>query len=281
MTGALARFSGWTGIDMSAYDLDTPLKSVGTKAAQSMVDMFSKADPDRDWTPRESRRIPGRRRHRMPPSSAPRKRSPLNCAAGATRRTLTGSTSATPPSPAAGKSSSNSPFPNCAPRDIVSPARAEDQEPVTLREKLFPGHKYTLDTPPRHRTPHQAAHQQPATDRARHHERSAEIPMTEQTDVVVIGAGVAGLITARELATAATTWLSSKPATASAAACGPIAAWARTWRSAATGCTGPSLMSGPRSPATGSRSPAARARRKRSGWPATRCAAATWTTSWN
>ncbi|MEO6826582.1 MAG: LLM class flavin-dependent oxidoreductase [Microbacteriaceae bacterium] len=51
--GALARFSGWTGIDMSPYDLDTPLKNVQTKGIQSIVDMFSKTDPDQDWTPRK------------------------------------------------------------------------------------------------------------------------------------------------------------------------------------------------------------------------------------
>ncbi|EMY33018.1 NtaA/SnaA/SoxA family monooxygenase [Arthrobacter crystallopoietes BAB-32] len=51
--GALARFGGWTGVDLSSYDPNTPLQSVETKGVQSVVDMFSKADPDREWTPRE------------------------------------------------------------------------------------------------------------------------------------------------------------------------------------------------------------------------------------
>ncbi len=51
--GALARFSGWSGIDMSTYDPDVPLQSVQTKGTQSVIDMFSKADPDREWTPRD------------------------------------------------------------------------------------------------------------------------------------------------------------------------------------------------------------------------------------
>ena len=93
------------------------------------------------------RRVPRRRRHRLPPSSAPRKPSQPNCAAGATRQTSTASTSATSPSPGAGKSSSNWRLPELRAQGLVAPARAEDQEPVTLREKLF-GQKYTLDGHP-------------------------------------------------------------------------------------------------------------------------------------
>lgn len=51
--GTLARFAGWSGIDLSAHDLDAPLKSVNTKGVQSILDMFSSADPDREWTPRD------------------------------------------------------------------------------------------------------------------------------------------------------------------------------------------------------------------------------------
>jgi len=57
--GALARFGGWTGVDLSSYDPDTPLKSIQTKGVQSVVDMFSKTDPDRDWTPRDIARFLG------------------------------------------------------------------------------------------------------------------------------------------------------------------------------------------------------------------------------
>jgi FMN-dependent oxidoreductase (nitrilotriacetate monooxygenase family) len=52
LEGALARFAGWTGIDLSSADLDAPLQHVKTRGVQSIVDMFSKADPDREWTPR-------------------------------------------------------------------------------------------------------------------------------------------------------------------------------------------------------------------------------------
>lgn len=51
--GALARFSGWTGIDLSGYDLDMPLRYAETEGVRSIVEMFSKADPNRTWTPRE------------------------------------------------------------------------------------------------------------------------------------------------------------------------------------------------------------------------------------
>jgi FMN-dependent oxidoreductase (nitrilotriacetate monooxygenase family) len=50
--GTLARFGGWTGVDLSTADLDAPLQHVRTSGVQSIIDMFSKADPDRDWTPR-------------------------------------------------------------------------------------------------------------------------------------------------------------------------------------------------------------------------------------
>ena len=51
--GALARFAGWTGIDLSGYDPDMPLRYVETDASRSLVEMFSKADPSRTWTPRQ------------------------------------------------------------------------------------------------------------------------------------------------------------------------------------------------------------------------------------
>lgn len=51
--GAMARYSGWSGLDMSTFDPDVPLRHVKTNAGQTMVDIFSKMDPDRDWTPRD------------------------------------------------------------------------------------------------------------------------------------------------------------------------------------------------------------------------------------
>ncbi|MFC9685915.1 LLM class flavin-dependent oxidoreductase [Streptomyces sp. NPDC056948] len=51
--GALARFAGWTGIDLSSLDPDTPLEYADVDGSRSMVEMFSKADPDRTWTARQ------------------------------------------------------------------------------------------------------------------------------------------------------------------------------------------------------------------------------------
>jgi long-chain alkane monooxygenase len=51
--GAMARYSGWTGLDMAQFDPDVPLKHVHTTAGQTMVDLFSKMDPDKEWTPRD------------------------------------------------------------------------------------------------------------------------------------------------------------------------------------------------------------------------------------
>ena len=52
-SGAMARYSGWTGLDMSQFDPDVPLKHVKSNAGQTMVDLFSKMDPDKEWTPRD------------------------------------------------------------------------------------------------------------------------------------------------------------------------------------------------------------------------------------
>jgi alkanesulfonate monooxygenase SsuD/methylene tetrahydromethanopterin reductase-like flavin-dependent oxidoreductase (luciferase family) len=50
--GAMARYSGWAGIDMSTLDPDVPLADVKTSGTQTMLDVFTKMDPDRVWTPR-------------------------------------------------------------------------------------------------------------------------------------------------------------------------------------------------------------------------------------
>ncbi|MFI0820827.1 LLM class flavin-dependent oxidoreductase [Streptomyces sp. NPDC021098] len=51
--GALARFAGWTGIDLSTLDPDMPLEYAEVDGSRSMVEMFSKADPTRTWTSRQ------------------------------------------------------------------------------------------------------------------------------------------------------------------------------------------------------------------------------------
>jgi len=51
--GAMARYSGWSGLDMSSFDPDVPLRHVKTNAGQTMVDIFSKMDPEKEWTPRD------------------------------------------------------------------------------------------------------------------------------------------------------------------------------------------------------------------------------------
>ncbi|MBA8823999.1 FMN-dependent oxidoreductase (nitrilotriacetate monooxygenase family) [Saccharopolyspora lacisalsi] len=52
-SGAMARYSGWTALDMSQFDPDVPLRHVKTDAGQTMIDLFSKMDPDKEWTPRD------------------------------------------------------------------------------------------------------------------------------------------------------------------------------------------------------------------------------------
>lgn len=51
--GALALFSGWTGIDFSKYALDDPIRYLESNAAQSAVEAFTIADPSKVWTVRE------------------------------------------------------------------------------------------------------------------------------------------------------------------------------------------------------------------------------------
>ncbi len=51
--GALAFYAGITGIDLSTLDPDQPLEYVETDSARFALEIFSKADPTRTWTPRE------------------------------------------------------------------------------------------------------------------------------------------------------------------------------------------------------------------------------------
>lgn len=57
--GALALYGGWSGLDLSGYDPDQPLKYVETEAVRSAVEGFTTADPAREWTPREIARFIG------------------------------------------------------------------------------------------------------------------------------------------------------------------------------------------------------------------------------
>jgi long-chain alkane monooxygenase len=51
--GALALFSGWTGIDFSQYMLDEPLRYIKNDAVNSLVDAFARDDRHKAWTVRE------------------------------------------------------------------------------------------------------------------------------------------------------------------------------------------------------------------------------------
>jgi FMN-dependent oxidoreductase (nitrilotriacetate monooxygenase family) len=51
--GALALMSGWTGVDLSAYDLDEELRPTKTNANQSALESFTVSDPNRRWKIRE------------------------------------------------------------------------------------------------------------------------------------------------------------------------------------------------------------------------------------
>ena len=51
--GALALMSGWTGVDLSTYDLDDELRSTKTNANQSALESFTVSEPDRRWKIRE------------------------------------------------------------------------------------------------------------------------------------------------------------------------------------------------------------------------------------
>ncbi|MBS4205362.1 LLM class flavin-dependent oxidoreductase [Lederbergia citrea] len=48
--GALSLFSGWTGIDLSQYDPDENLQFVENDSMRSRLEIFTKVDPDKQWT---------------------------------------------------------------------------------------------------------------------------------------------------------------------------------------------------------------------------------------
>jgi FMN-dependent oxidoreductase (nitrilotriacetate monooxygenase family) len=51
--GALALMSGWTGVDLSTYDLEEELRPTKTNANQSALESFTVGEPDRRWKIRE------------------------------------------------------------------------------------------------------------------------------------------------------------------------------------------------------------------------------------
>ncbi|WP_321897153.1 LLM class flavin-dependent oxidoreductase [Burkholderia cepacia] len=50
LEGALALFSRWSGIDLSKYRPDDPLRYVKSEGMQSAIEAFTVADPERVWT---------------------------------------------------------------------------------------------------------------------------------------------------------------------------------------------------------------------------------------
>jgi alkanesulfonate monooxygenase SsuD/methylene tetrahydromethanopterin reductase-like flavin-dependent oxidoreductase (luciferase family) len=48
-----------TGVDLSQLDPHQPLEYVDTDSARFALEIFSKADPDRDWTPNEVAKFVG------------------------------------------------------------------------------------------------------------------------------------------------------------------------------------------------------------------------------
>jgi dimethyl-sulfide monooxygenase len=49
--GAMALFGGWSGVDLSKFPLHEPLKNLESNSIQTVVNLFTKADPSREWTP--------------------------------------------------------------------------------------------------------------------------------------------------------------------------------------------------------------------------------------
>ncbi len=51
--GVLALMSGWTGVDLSAYRMDEPIRFVENDAGRSAMENITRADPARSWTVRD------------------------------------------------------------------------------------------------------------------------------------------------------------------------------------------------------------------------------------
>jgi FMN-dependent oxidoreductase (nitrilotriacetate monooxygenase family) len=57
--GAMALLCGWTGIDFSAYDPDSPIEYIETNSVRTVLHSFTLADPGRTWTLRGVARFVG------------------------------------------------------------------------------------------------------------------------------------------------------------------------------------------------------------------------------
>ena len=142
--GALARFAGWTGIDLSAADLDAPLQHVKTRGVQSIVDMFSKADPDREWTPRAVAEFLG-----IGGTGSTIVGSPGTVAAEIRRwrdeADVDGINLSYATKPDSWKRFIEHALPELRRQGLAAEAPESTDAPLTLREKLYgPGHQYTL-----------------------------------------------------------------------------------------------------------------------------------------
>ncbi|MBU8820840.1 LLM class flavin-dependent oxidoreductase [Mycolicibacterium goodii] len=49
--GAMALFGGFSGINLANFDKNAPLEAADTNAIQTVLDLFTKLDPSRKWTP--------------------------------------------------------------------------------------------------------------------------------------------------------------------------------------------------------------------------------------
>lgn len=49
--GAMALFGGFSGLDLAKFDKDSPLSTGSTNAIQTVLDLFTKLDSSRQWTP--------------------------------------------------------------------------------------------------------------------------------------------------------------------------------------------------------------------------------------
>ena len=143
-----------------------------------MVDLFSKADPDRDWTPRQVAEFLA-----IGGTGCTIVGSPETVAAELRRwrdeADIDGINLSYTTKPGSWQEFIDLALPVLRDHGLVSPARQANQEPVTLREKLYPGHKRTLDTHPasayrtkqsaettRHSAPHPVTPPEPASQAA-------------------------------------------------------------------------------------------------------------------
>jgi FMN-dependent oxidoreductase (nitrilotriacetate monooxygenase family) len=51
--GALALYGAWSGLDLSCFGFDEPLRYLETEAVRGAVEALTSTDPQREWTPRE------------------------------------------------------------------------------------------------------------------------------------------------------------------------------------------------------------------------------------